>query len=56
MLHDDLEGWNGLGGWGEVRERGDICIFMAVCICILIVVWKKPTQYCKALILQLKIN
>ena len=29
VLHDDLEGWNGLGGWGEVRERGDICILMA---------------------------
>ena len=23
---------------------------------ILIVVWKKPTQYCKIIILQLKIN
>ena len=35
-------GW----GWGEVQERRDIGILIHV------VVWQKPTQYCKAVILQ----
>ena len=29
MLCDDLEGWGGVGGGGEILEGGDICIPMA---------------------------
>ena len=43
-------------GWGgrEVQEGGDICAFMDVLMHI--DAWQKPTQYCEAIILQLKIN
>ena len=45
MLCDSLEGWNGGGG----REaHGDTRVL------IHIVVWQKPTQRCKAIMLQLK--
>jgi len=40
------------GGWGEVSEGGDTCLLWLTHV----VVWQKPTQYCKAIILQLKIN
>ena len=43
----NLEGWDGGGG----QEEGD----MYVLVMIHAVVWQKPTQYCKAIILQLKI-
>ena len=37
---------------GDVQEGGDICILMAdSCCCIVL---QKPTQHCKAIILQLK--
>ena len=43
MLCDSLEGWYGGGG----REaRGDVCVL------IHIIVWQKPTQRCKAIMLQ----
>ena len=29
MLCDNLERWDGVGGWKEVQEGGDICIHMA---------------------------
>ena len=36
----------------EIQEGGDICIPMVIHVGV----WqKKPTQYCKAIILQLKI-
>ena len=28
-LRDNLERWDGVGGWKEVQEGGDICIPMA---------------------------
>ena len=28
-LHDNVEGWNGVGGEREAQEGGDICISMA---------------------------
>ena len=40
------------GGWGR-SERETIYVYL----CILhIVVWQKPIQYCKAIVLRLKIN
>ena len=34
MLCDDLEGQDGVGGGGEVQERGDICVSIAgSCLC-----------------------
>ena len=50
VLCDNLEGWDGVGGGKEMQEEGDMCMLM------LIYVWQKPTQHCKAIILQLKIN
>ena len=46
MLYDDQEGWHG------VQEGMYMCILMADSHCCM----AKPTQYCKAIILQLKIN
>ena len=48
----NLEGWNGVGGGREIQEGGDICIPMANSYQCL----AEMTQYCKAMILQLKIN
>ena len=39
----------GFGGGRKVQEGGDIWL-------IQVVVWQEPTQYYKAIILQLKIN
>jgi len=42
-----------VGDGREVQEGGDICIPMGdSCFDV----WQKPTQYCKATVLQLKIN
>ena len=41
-----------MAGGREVQEGGDICIPMADSCCYM----QKPTQYYKAVILQLKIN
>ena len=49
MLSDNLEEWDGMRGGREVQEGGGILIPMAD-------VWQKPAQYCKAGILQAKIN
>ena len=38
--------------WKEVQDGGDIYVDLQL---IHIVVWQKPTQHCKAIILQLKI-
>ena len=48
MLCDNQMGWDRLWVGGEFQEGGDTCIFVADL--------HKPTQYCKAIILQLKIN
>ena len=52
MFCDDLEGWD-VGGRGgrEAQEAGELCIHK--------VTQQKPTQHCKAIILQflkVKIN
>ena len=57
VLCDNEEGWDGVGGRRDIQEGGDICI--PVIHMIHTDVWPfmlKPTQYCKAIILQLKIN
>ena len=51
VLCDNLEGWDVEGGGREVHEVGDICIPL-----IHVDTWQKPTQHCKAIILQLKVN
>ena len=51
VLCDNLEGWDGVGGGRKVQEEGDRGISMADSCCCM-----KPTQYCKAVILQLKVN
>ena len=49
VLCDNIEGWDGVGHGREVQEGGDIGI-------LVIVVWQKPTQHCKAIILPVKIS
>ena len=46
VLWDDLEKWDGMGG---STSRGHLWLIYAD-------IWQKRTQYCKAIILQLKIN
>ena len=41
------------GGWDEGSRRRETCIYLWL---IHADVWQKPTQYCIAIILQLKIN
>ena len=52
MLCDKLDGWDGVGGEREVQEGGDICILWLIHGDVR----QKPTQHCKAIILQLEIN
>ena len=52
MLCDNLEVWDGVGGGREMQERRKVHIPMADSCYI----QQKLAQYCKASILQLKIN
>ena len=52
MLWDNLEEWDGVWGRKEAQEEMDICIPMPDHA----VVCQTRTQYCTAIILQLKIN
>ena len=45
-------GGRGVGGGREVQEEGDILHLWLIHVDV----WQKPIQYCKAIILQLKIN
>ena len=45
VLCDNLRG---VGNGREVQEGGDMCILMLIHGDV----WQKPTQYCKAIILQ----
>ena len=49
-LCNNLEEWDGKGCGKVVQEEGEICIPMADSCDV----WQKPTQFCKAIILQLK--
>ena len=44
-----LEGWEGAGRFQREGAYVYLCL-------IHIAIWQKPTQYCKAIIIQLKIN
>ena len=48
-LCNNLEGWEADGRY----KREGTCVYLWL---IHVDVWQKPTQYCKAIILQLKIN
>ena len=57
MLCDNLEGWDGVEGGMEwrvgrrfKRERTYVYLWQTH-----VDIWQKPMQYCKAIILQLKI-
>ena len=52
MLHDSLEGWDGVGD-GRGVQGGRTYVYLWL---IHVGVWQKPSQYCKAIILQLKKN
>ena len=49
-LCDNLEGWNGVGGGRQVQEGTYVYLRL-----IHVDVWQKPTQNCKAIILQLNL-
>ena len=51
-LCDDLEGGMGVGV-GERFQREGMCVYLQL---IHVIVQQKPTQHCKAIILQLEIN
>ena len=52
MLFDNPEGWDGGLVGGKIKKVGTyLCLRL-----IHIVLWLKPTQHCKSIILQLKIN
>ena len=52
MLSDNLEGWNGVGGKGRFKREGAYVNLWLIHVNG----WQKPAQYCKAVVLQLKIN
>ena len=52
MLHDNLEGWDGWEVGGRFKKE-EICVYLWL---IHVDVLQKPTQHCKAITLQLKIN
>ena len=49
VVCDNLEGWYWVGGRFKRKET---YVYLRL---IHVDVWQKPTQYCKAIILQLKI-
>ena len=52
---DDLEGWDGVR-WkmgGRFKREGLFILIYEYLWLIHVDVWQKPTQYCKAIILQL---
>ena len=53
VLCDNLEEWDGVGGVKGIQEGGEIYIYIHLWL-IYVYIWQKPTQYCKAIILQLK--
>jgi len=53
VLCEDLEGWDGARGVSEGGSRGRRYVYLEL---IHIVTQQRPTQCCKAISLQLKIN
>ena len=58
LLHDSGSWrWDGLGGGRENQEGVCLCTYRYTDVYLWLIhvdVWQKPTQYCKAIILQLK--
>ena len=52
VLCDDLDGWDGGEAGGRLKPEG-IYVYLQL---IHIVVWQRPIQHYKAIVLQLKIN
>ena len=52
MLSDNPEGRDGVRNGKEVQKEGTYVYLWQIHVDV----WQKPTQYCKAIILQLKIN
>ena len=52
MLCDILEGWDGEEVGGRFKREGTYVYLWLIHVDI----WQKPTQYCKAIILLLKIK
>ena len=53
VLCDNLDGWDRVECWGERFKREGTYVYLWLTH---IVAWQKPTQHCKAVILQLKIK
>ena len=53
VLCDNLDGWDRVECWGERFKREGTYVYLWLTD---IVAWQKPTQHCKAVILQLKIK
>ena len=53
VLYNNLERWDGVGDGREVQGEGDMYVYLWL---IHADTWQKPTQYCKAIILQLKLK
>ena len=52
IVCDNLEGWHGVGVGKRLKREG-MYVYLWL---IHVVIWHKPTQHCKAIILKLKIN
>ena len=52
MLCENLDRWEGVGGGGIFKGEGTYVYLWPIHVDV----WQKPTQYCKATILRLKIN
>ena len=51
VLWDNPEGWDGEGGGREIQDGGTHVHLWVIHVNI----WQKPPQYCKEIILQLKL-
>ena len=51
-LCDNRGGWDAVRDGREVQERGEYVYLWQIHVNV----WQKPTQYCKVIVLQLKIN
>ena len=52
VLCDNLAEWEGVGGGKEVKREGTYVYLWLIHV----EVWQKPTQHCKIIVLQSKIN
>ena len=52
MLSDNLERWGGVGVGGKLKREGTYVYLWLIHVDE----WQKPTQHCKAIIHQLKVN